>query len=219
MAVKFEINLQHLSVIAVADSYWNTKEILNETKIYFCSPTKCTKLTEWDLLTEDVIFQIDREALPEILYFEIVHAVDTLGKKKRDWFRCCRMRNIFRDMPREELYEYYLKTIHWTHYGTVDEEKIVSSWVDNPNCDIWKVYVMASCFCSEEVIKKIWMKVSKTYKAEDFENLYKSYGWHLAAYWDRLFRNDLNNFIEDLKLKFWNRDFYDESKSIEENMF
>lgn len=217
MDLKFEISLQSLSFIATAESIWNREDIASELKQHLCG-----KMENWDVLSKKAMSCINPESLPFTLYSQLIHIIDSIGKKRRAWFKHLKKKDIFKDVQKHDLYEYYFKEIHWTHYGTIDEEKIIKSWFGNPNCDRWKIYVTACCFCSENTIKEIWTVVHEKYGPECFKKLYNKSEWHIAAYWDRRFSETLENIIADFKLNLKDEDakhFYHEDDSLAWNMF
>ena len=202
MDLKQDIRLSRMGLVALASSFWNQPDVQKKIKFFFCFDNKEENFKKlWAELETEIIGQINRKNLPsEALYAELVDVATTLGLKIFDWHRFLKRRYFFRDLDRETLYEIYAKNVYWTHNGCVDQYRIVTSWLAHPDVELLKVYSASCWFCFEDVIKELWVSVSKYFESEENNRkLFERHGSHFTAYWNCVRKNDFQNFLVDIK--------------------
>ena len=217
----YEVTLKKLALVSCALAFWRKDDIQLKLKQFYYPYNRRGKKEFLVILIKEVIKKVDSKSLPPILYAELLLAIKDIGCKMSNWFFYTRRRKAFRNIKRKELYDKFLKDVCFTHYGTVDELKILKSWMRIPEVDYVILYIMACYYCEEELINDIWTKISEQQlQFYSYEHLCKRLGFHLVAYWNKLRENDLDKFYTDCVVPNAGYEgcFYDDTQSVEVNL-
>lgn len=224
---KFELNLQRMSMISMTIWLWEQSHIRNEIREFLTFEYKeyenQNNENKWHDITKLILKQIQSFRLHSALRFELTHIIKSIGEKIFNWYEYIR-RNI--EYDRKESAINYIEKIYWTHYGSIDEVKILKSfWIDNPRLNIATVYDMACEYALEENINDLWVQLPREVKNIFCENIYTDYKCLTLAYWQCCRDGNLSSFIRYLETviqsgrTYIHNHLYNRYHSIEENMF
>lgn len=193
MYMHFAINLQRMAMHRIALSFWGTDEVKTKMKEYFCKNKKVKSVAEWLNLTKYVI-SLAKEygsKLPAKMFGELICIVRDVGLRLYGWFRYLQKSSMMSIRSQSDLYNHYFKDkVVWTHYGTIDEIKILEKWGMSPGIPLVRVYNMACLFCLQDEIEEIWRGISKRVKKQLYlssksrRNLFRNGGVQLLCYWN-----------------------------------
>lgn len=224
---KFELNLQRMVMINMATSLWEQSHIKNKIQEFLTFEYKergnQTNEKKWHDITKLILKQIESNTLYSILKIELTHIIKSIGEKIFNWYEY--IRNNIEDDKKESAIN-YIEKIYWTHYGSIDEVKILKSfWIDNPRLNIATVYAMACEYALEEDINNLWEQIPRKMQNKYFENIYNEHKCLILAYWQCYRDGNLSVFIRYLETlmhsgrTYIHNHLYNRYHSVEENMF
>lgn len=218
MEYKFDLNLKRISMIAVATSFWQQKEIKEKIREHFrrehfSNPNECSKET-WKDINKNVLQQLELINFPNTLKAELYHIVTSIGCTIYDW-----MEHVLK-------YLYYnlklAEQIYWTPHGRVDKVRIFKLvWLNNPMLFVSKVFNIACNYCLKEYISSLWQQIPKRFQNGFFYKI-KIFGeckYHLIAYWKYYLEGNLRFLITHLIEYGDSYSIYNLNNSVQENMF
>lgn len=211
MEYEFELNLQRAAMIKIAVSVWERESLKRKIRDeYTNNQLKCYD-DNWDVLTREVLLQLESIVLPVDLKREIIYMVRSISFKMFSWI----------DFVAKKLHcdVGVAQEICWTEHGTIDKVKSMESLqVGNPKLKIVNLFNMACYFCNEEFIYKLWEHLPSEKQTCQFYNreLYKKYEHHLVAYWKYCINHNLPSLVQYLVIDHCN--IYNVNYTVEENM-
>lgn len=224
---KFELNLQRMAMISMATWLWEQSHIRNKIQEFLIfeyeERENQSNEKKWHDITKLILKQIDSYILHSILKIELTHIIKSIGEKIFNWYEYIR-KNI--EYGKKESAINYIEKIYWTHYGSIDEVKILKSfWIDNPRLNIATVYDMACEYALEENINSLWEQIPKKVRNKCRKNTYTEYKSLILAYWRCCRDGNLSLFIRYLETAvhsggtYMYNHLYNRYHSVEENMF
>lgn len=224
---KFELNLQRMVMISMATWLWEQSHIRNKIQEFLIFEYKehenHSNEEKWHDIAKLILEQIDSYILYSTLKIELSHIIKSVGEKIFNWYEYIR-KNI--EYGKKESAINYIEKIYWTHYGSVDEVKILKSfWIDNPTLNIVTVYDMACEYALEEIINSLWEQVPREVQKKCRQNIYTEYKCLILAYWQCCRDGNLSLFIRYLETAVHSgrtyiyNHLYNRYHSVEENMF
>lgn len=223
---KFELNLQRMAMISMAISLWEQSHIRNKIQKFLIFEYKDhenqVNEKKWHDITKLILKQIESNTLHSILKIELTHVIKSIGEKMFNWYEYIR-KNI--EYDKKESAINYIEKIYWTHYGSIDEVKILKSfWIDNPRLNILTVYDMACEYALEENINHLWEQIPREMQ-NICEDIYTEYKCLILAYWQCCRDGNLSLFVRLLETTihsgrtYIRNTLYNKYHSVEENMF
>lgn len=130
--LKFDLNLQRLSTLTIAELIWDSptskKEIENyAVNIYDNSNTSVGPVEnekKWRDLTRKILVQVDCLKLPPRIIPEIKKITILTGEKIFIWFL-----HMITDA---QIHHRYVQKFYWTPHGILDQLKIFRDWAKDP---------------------------------------------------------------------------------------
>lgn len=224
---KFDLNLQRMTMISIAISLWEQSHIRNKIREFLTFEYKeCENLNnekKWHDITKLILKQIESNTLYSLLKIELTHIIKSIGEKIFNWYEYIR-KNIGYDKKESAIN--YIEKIYWTHYGSIDEVKILKSfWIDNPRLNTTTVYDMACEYALEENIYNLWEQLPREEQNKCCGHMYTEYKRLILVYWQCCRDGNLSLFIRYLETlihsgrTYIHNHLYNRYHSVEENMF